>query len=355
MLLTYKPGRFKPGWNKAQARRLLAFGLPLSAANIIGFLVLNVDYITVGHILGAEALGLYMLAFNISGWPLNVFGAVIRSVSLPGFSHLRREGADEMPRHYVGALKLVTSITLPICMIIGALAHSAVIAIYGSRWAPAAGALVGLSLLGAGRIILELTGDFLITQGRTKGLMYAQIAWLIALTTVLILIEPHFGIKGVGWAQAGVVVAVVGPIYAVLLRRNGVRLALALRAVAPAIVWSLLAAVVARLVADQIPSPFLACAAGASAGLIVAAIPFHRAIMRRVSVLLRDRNRRARVRRSNRRTRSRRRSRIPPPAATRPSGEPQPARRSRLSLRRPPARRRARTPPARAATPPAAR
>ena len=54
-------------------------------------------------------------------------------------------------------------------MIIGALAHSAVIAIYGSRWAPAAGALVGLSLLGAGRIILELTGDFLITQGRTKG------------------------------------------------------------------------------------------------------------------------------------------------------------------------------------------
>ena len=70
ILMSYRPGRFWPGWKKAEARRLLAFGLPLAGANLLAFLVLNVDYIVVGRVLGAEALGLYMLAFNISGWPM---------------------------------------------------------------------------------------------------------------------------------------------------------------------------------------------------------------------------------------------------------------------------------------------
>src|SRR6185312_13836021 len=65
ILLTYKPGRVFPGWDRAEAGRLLRFGLPLAGANILAFTVLNVDYIVVGRVLGAEALGLYVLAFNI--------------------------------------------------------------------------------------------------------------------------------------------------------------------------------------------------------------------------------------------------------------------------------------------------
>ena len=83
-----------PDGDRDQVRRLLAFGLPLAGANIIAFSVLNVDYVVVGRVLGATALGLYVLAFNISGWPMNVFGAVVRSISLPGFAHLQRDGED---------------------------------------------------------------------------------------------------------------------------------------------------------------------------------------------------------------------------------------------------------------------
>jgi lipopolysaccharide exporter len=87
LLLSYRPARYWPGWgDKSEARRWLSFGVPLAAANLLSFLVLNVDYIVVGRFVGAEALGIYLLAFNISGWPFNVFGSVIRSVSLPGFS-----------------------------------------------------------------------------------------------------------------------------------------------------------------------------------------------------------------------------------------------------------------------------
>ncbi len=167
LLLTYRPGRFRPGWAHAEVRRLLAFGLPLAGANIIAFSVLNVDYVVVGRLLGATALGLYVLAFNISGWPMNVLGTVVRSVSLPGFAHVQRDGAD-MPDRYLQALKLVATITLPICFILGAVGRPLVVTVYGQRWGLAATALVGLCVLGAGRILLELSGDFLVTLGRTR-------------------------------------------------------------------------------------------------------------------------------------------------------------------------------------------
>lgn len=290
VLLSYRSTRFRPGWNGAQARRLLSFGLPLAGANLLAFLVLNVDYIVVGRTLGAEALGLYLLAFNISGWPINVFSPVIRSVSLPGFSRLRLDG-ESMPTQFVRALRFVAGVTIPICLIIGALAHPAVVAIYGTRWSPAASALVGLSVLAIGRILLELSGDFLVSLGRTRGIFFAQIPWLVALATTLSLVAPRYGLRGVGAVQAIVVVAVVTPVYALLLKRAGVRLGEAFRSLIPGLAWGLLAGGTAHVVASQIDNPFLACAAGGVAGLIVAAAPHARLLARQASSIIATRRR----------------------------------------------------------------
>jgi O-antigen/teichoic acid export membrane protein len=284
ILLSYRSGRFRPGWNGAEARRLLAFGLPLAGANLLAFLVLNVDYIVVARVLGTVTLGFYLLAFNISGWPTNVFGAVIRSVSLPAFSRLRLEG-EAMPAQFARALGLIAAVTVPICFIIGALARPAVVAIYGTRWAPAASALVGLSVLGAGRILLELSGDFLVSLGRTRAVLLAQVPWLVALTATLLVVAPRYGIRGVGWAQGAVVVAVVGPVYAVFLQRAGVRVRDILRALLPAILLGVAAGACAHLVASRVANPFLACAAGAAAGVFIVAIPFLPALARRASSL----------------------------------------------------------------------
>jgi len=292
ILLLYKRGRFLPGWSRLEARRLLSFGLPIAGANLLAFLTLNVDYIVVGRTLGAEALGLYMLAFNISGWPLNVFGAVIRSVSLPSFSRLQLDG-EEMPKHFLSALRVIAGVTLPICLIIGGLARPAVIALYGPRWTPAASALIGLSVLGAGRILLELSGDFLVSLGRPRGVMVAQIPWLLALTGILVLIAPRYGIRGVGFGQAFVVVCIMGPIYLILLRRVGVRTSEVLRGLRPAVLWGVLAAVTAWAVSSRIGEPFLACAAGGTAGLVVMAVPFAGTLARRASVLTTRRRTRA--------------------------------------------------------------
>ena len=75
-------------------------GVPLGAANIIGFILLNVDYGLIGHLLGAVALGVYVLAFNVASWPQSLLGAMINNVSMPAFSRVKNDSAPAQVRDH---------------------------------------------------------------------------------------------------------------------------------------------------------------------------------------------------------------------------------------------------------------
>jgi O-antigen/teichoic acid export membrane protein len=281
LLLTYRPGRVRPGWDRVEARRLLAFGLPLAGASLLAFSVLNVDYIVIGRRLGAVELGLYALAFNISGWPMNVFGAVVRSVSLPGFAHLRNAG-ELAAGHFASALRLVASVTIPICLLLGALAEPVITLVYGSQWSAAAGALVGLSVLGAARIVIELCGDYLVSLGRTRAVFLTQVPWLLGLLAGLVIVVPRAGIGGAGAVQAGVALAVV-LLYTVMLARAGVAPRLVLSALGPPAAWAVVAAVIAHTVAGRFDRPLVAVLAGGGVAAVVYLAPFLPSIRRGVT------------------------------------------------------------------------
>ena len=277
VLYTYRPGRFWPGWNRHEARRLLAFGIPLAGANIVAYSVLNVDYVIVGRVLGATMLGFYVLAFNISGWPMNVFGSVVRSVSLPGFSRLQRHG-ESMPDRFADGLRLVASISLPVCFVLAALARPLVVTVYGSRWSLAASALVGLSALGGARILIELTGDFLITLGRTKQVFYAQLPWLAGLVVALLVGVHTHGIVGAAAAQAIVSVGLMTPLYFLFTVRAGVPTRLIVGALTSPLLWAALAGAAAFVVSRALPDPLMALLAGGTAGFVVFLVANRRAL-----------------------------------------------------------------------------
>lgn len=293
ILLAYGPGRFRPGWDRTEARRLLRFGLPLAGANVIVFAVLNIDYVVVGRMLGATALGLYVLAFNISGWPVSVFGTVIRSVSLPGFARLRLDGAV-MADRFVEALGAVARLTIPICVLLGVLADQLVVLVYGDQWTAASAALVGLSIMGACRLVLELAADYLVSLGRTRAVLALQLPWLVALAAALIVGVGRAGIAGAGAAQAVVAVAIMLPAYAAVLARSGIRPLALVTALAPALAWAATAGAAAALVARWSSSLPLAVAGGVTAGLAVTALA-NRSLVRTVLVHLSGRRRQRRA------------------------------------------------------------
>jgi PST family polysaccharide transporter len=289
ILLLQPVARYRPGWSRKQAGRLLRFGLPLAGANVLAFAIQNVDYVIVGRLMGSVDLGLYVLAFNVSGWPQNVFSSVVRSVSVPAFSRLRERGSD-MPRDFGTALRTVARVTLPVCLILGALAHPLIRTVYGAKWDLAYAPLIGLSVMAAARAMIELFSDFLVSLGRTRAVMLFPLVWLPALTVALLLLVHADGIAGAGIAQAGVSWLVVVPLVAYLVSRCAVRPRIVMGALLPPLGWAILTAAAAWLVSTQVKSPLLACAAGGCTGLALYVLP-HLPALRQA--LTKRRNRRA--------------------------------------------------------------
>jgi PST family polysaccharide transporter len=223
MLLKWSPWRFRVGWAREHVRELLEFGLPLAAASLIVFGMLNTDYIVVGRTLGPVELGFYLLAFNLSTWPVNVFSGPVRRVSLPAFARLAEDRAA-VGDAFVRSIVLLMLATLPVCLLLGLFAAPLIELVYGPKWAASAAPLAFLAVLAVGRVAGELAYDYLTALGNPRPNLYIQGIWLAALLPALILGGRWGGITGVALGHALVVVFVVAPAYALVLRTRGVNL-----------------------------------------------------------------------------------------------------------------------------------
>lgn len=219
MITVMAPERYWPGFRWSEAKALLSFGLPLAASNMLMLVITNVDFIVVGHQLGARQLGFYNLAFGISGWPVTIFSAVLISVTLPTLSRVRNS-PSELTDHLRAGLSAVTAVSFPVCALCAALAGPLIGMVYGTRWHPAWTALIVLSVFGAARTVLTLFSDLAVALGITRRLMCVQLVWLAALIPTMVFCVGRWGIAGAGIAHAVVVVPLVIPLYVLIVRRR---------------------------------------------------------------------------------------------------------------------------------------
>jgi O-antigen/teichoic acid export membrane protein len=222
LLLSNSPVPFRMGWNKKHVRDLLHFGLPLAGTSAIVFAVGYADQLVVGHLLGATVLALYVLAFNLSSWPVSMFSQPLRSVAPAAFSRLQHD-EQQMRATFLSFLRVLTAVAIPVCFFIAGAALPLVEFLYGPQWVPAAQALSWLAALAAFRIVFELTYDYLVVVKRSGSVLVVQTIWLIALVPSLIVGALFRGIAGVGFAQVAVALVVVTPIYLWRLSRAGIQ------------------------------------------------------------------------------------------------------------------------------------
>ncbi|MET8946683.1 oligosaccharide flippase family protein [Streptomyces sp. NPDC004542] len=215
------PGTLKFGWDPGQARALLRFGLPLAGASLLALAVVNVDTMVVGATLGNVSLGFYVLAFNISGWPVRIISEAARRVSFAGFSRLAGS-PQALAQGFSRALGVVITGTVPLCVLLAGLAEPVIRLVYGDRWAPAAPALPWLMVLGLIRIGGELAYDCLVAIGQRRSLFLVQGLWLAALVPVLLLAARVNGVVGVSQGHVLVAGGLVVPVFLIALRRGGI-------------------------------------------------------------------------------------------------------------------------------------
>jgi lipopolysaccharide exporter len=271
------------GFDRGVARQLIAFGVPLAAANVLSWVVMNVGHLTVGTVAGTVMLGLYTLAFNISTWPMSALGMAIRVVALPAFA-----GTTDSKRRadgFLAAAALTWGVALLVGVGLSALAYVVVPLLYGQRWSPAAAALAGLAFFGAVRVLFDLIATFLVAVGASRPVLIVQAAWLVVLVPAVVVGQRMFGLAGAGWAQVAVCTVLVLPLYAVFLRRHQVPIGtFTVRLVAPALV-AVPAVLAGRFAASAVSGAFLQLVAGGAVATVVYVVPLLPWLRRRLAEL----------------------------------------------------------------------
>jgi O-antigen/teichoic acid export membrane protein len=222
LYITFSPEPLRFGFNRSKARALLRYGTPLAGSTVVVFAVTNVDQLVVGRVLGATALGFYVLALNLATWPVTMFSMPVRNVAPAAFARLQHDH-EAMRTAFLSAAGLLCAVALPICLVIGGAATPLIMFAYGARWLPASRVLLWLSLLAALTIFFQLAYDYFVVLARTRVVFTVQLGWLVALVPALIVGARLDGIVGVGVAQAVVAGGVILPWYLHELRGAGIR------------------------------------------------------------------------------------------------------------------------------------
>ncbi|MFC5285853.1 oligosaccharide flippase family protein [Actinokineospora guangxiensis] len=262
------PVKVRPGWDPATARELVRFGLPLAAASLLVLSVTNVDKIVIGAHVDAVALGLYLMAFNQSSLPLQVFSEAARRVSLAGFARL----VDDRPRLEQALARgtgLLVAAALPVCALLACYAFPMLHVVYGEQWTPAAVALQVLAALGLVRILLFIGYDLLVALDGNRSLVWLQGLWLALLLPALVIGVRVDGIRGAAIAQVAVAALVVLPVFAWVITRRGLSLRPAVLACARPVLGGALIVLSSFAVHAVFDSPLATLLVG---GLVAAAL-----------------------------------------------------------------------------------
>jgi lipopolysaccharide exporter len=270
--------RMRPrfGFDRAIAKTALAFGLPIAAANVLSWALLNVDNVVIAHVLGALPLGFYVLAFNISSWPMSTIGQAVRSVSLAGFSQTAKEEQDAA---LTRAMSLTWLIALPLGILLAALAKPLIVLLYGGRWSASSAALGALGIFGALIVVFDLCASYLTARGAARSVLVVQIVWFLGLIPPMVLATQWLGIRGAAWAHVFIGALVILPAYLLALRGVGARIGVIVRAMwlptlAAAPMWW-----AGHAVATAVGTPILALLAGGTTGVLTYLVICHRMVL----------------------------------------------------------------------------
>ncbi|MGO4590141.1 oligosaccharide flippase family protein [Paenarthrobacter sp. 2TAF44] len=270
LFLVYSPLPYRFGFSRRSAKQLLAFGLPLAGASAVVFAVGYVDQLIAGRMLGSVALGLYVMAFNMAGWPSSLLSQPLRSVAPATFARLQ-DKPEDMSSALLSLTGALAAVLLPTCAVMMGCAVPLVTLVYGDAWAPAGVALIWLAPLTAFRVLHELIYDYLVILGLSVSIFTVQLVALGALVPSLIAGALFGGMPGLAAAPVAVAAAVTSPLYLKAMRRAKVPLrAMAVRLLRPACVAAG-AGLASMLLSQFIRSPLEAVLASTGVGVLALA------------------------------------------------------------------------------------
>lgn len=273
-LIAIGPGRwsFRADWTAI--RGLLTFGSGMTWWRLADRASKELDNLVVARMLGAEALGLYRRAYQLSVTPADFFARNMATIAFPVASKL--QDRQRIARAYLLAVSGVSLVGLPLGTFMAVVARDLVTVLLGPEWVTAAAPLAILSF----GLIFQLNQQVIGSIAAAAGAVY-QTAWRQMVLAVAVAVGALIGqVWGLAGVALGVLVALVlnyVSMSRLATRLTDLSLGNMLRAHAPAALLTLVVAGAALAVRAlgvglHLPSLFilLACVAASGSAAVIA-------------------------------------------------------------------------------------
>ncbi len=258
------PFRPRARLSRAYLKDLAGFGGLLTLIDIGAVFAYNLDYIFIGRVLGATALGLYWNGFRMPELVILNLANVAGDVLFPAYSAL---GRGRMIEGFLVALRYTAMLVLPLTLGIVLLARPIILVINGPQWTGSIDVMRVIAVYAFAIALVIPSGTvFKATKQAWISVVFTSVG-LVVLVSLLL----HFtkqGILAVALCTAGMQV-ISTPISGLIVsRRFDVPLRTIGRTIVPAFVAGAIMAAALAPVVIWIHAPLLALIVGVAAGTL---------------------------------------------------------------------------------------
>lgn len=217
-----RPWRYSGRSGHAPLRPFVSYGLPVLGVEIVKAMRLQADKLVVGLLLGAEALGLYFMAFNAGLSLATSFSVAFSTVVFP---HLC--ASDDRAAALRQSMILATAVITPVVVLQAMMAPLYVPLLFGDGWDGISSVVSILCLSAIPAMIWSAAAGWLRANNQPGAELRVTLALAVALILNTALLAP-FGLTAIAWGYLAVscTVMIGGALPAIVqaFQRNPVRI-----------------------------------------------------------------------------------------------------------------------------------
>ncbi|RAU82413.1 lipopolysaccharide biosynthesis protein [Pontibacter arcticus] len=186
-------------WEKEAFNDIFGFGMFTTGSSVVNVVVANIDYLLIGKLLSAAALGKYTLAFVLTDTFRNKMTTMINRVMYPVYG--KKQGNPKALRNFYFKVVKYNSICIyPVMLFLIILGEPFVINVFGEKWIEAVGPLKILAF--SVMIHILVNSHAILIRGLGKARLEMRIQFLKAALYVPTIAAGiyFYGTEGAAWA-----------------------------------------------------------------------------------------------------------------------------------------------------------
>ncbi len=199
LALSYLMHSYRPRLSLARWREIMNFSKWLLLNNVCAFVFSRSDTFVIGKILGAQAVGIYGIAYEIANLTTSNLVTPLRRASFPGYAKVSAD-LDNLRMRFLDVIALVLLIGAPMAVGIGTVASPLVHVMLGPQWLGSIPLIQVLSIYGLLSLLGTGSGPIFLATAKPQYIMYILGGSAAVMVPSLIIGVGVAGALGAAWA-----------------------------------------------------------------------------------------------------------------------------------------------------------